>query len=71
MKDSIMCPICQADCGECFNDEYVEHLEKLILAYREKRKYDGGEGRIWSAGKHLKADDLIAGLEEKLTKATK
>ena len=35
----------------------------LLAAYREKRKWDGGEGRVWNASKHLDAEDLIKKLE--------
>jgi len=43
----------------------IKDIEKELLeAYREKRKWDGGEGRIWNASKHLDADDLIIKLEE-------
>ena len=44
---------------------HIADQEKLIEAYREKRKYDGGEGRVWSASRHLDADNLIAELELK------
>jgi len=40
--------------------------QELLAAYREKRKWDGGEGRVWNASKHLDADDLIKKLEGEL-----
>ena len=61
-------------CGVCYDwqchaigflNSRLTRLEKLLAAYREKRKYDGGEGRDWDASKHLDADDLIKELEGK------
>jgi len=59
-------------CGVCYDclchnigfmDSRIIRLEKILEAYREKRKWDGGEGRVWNASKHLDADDLITKLE--------
>ena len=41
----------------------IENKIELLEAYREKRKYDGGEGRVWSACKHFDAEELIKRLE--------
>lgn len=59
------------DAESIFEDIYskltmgMDELSELLDAYREKRDNDGGEGRVWSAGKHLDADDLITKLEGK------
>ncbi len=42
----------------------IENKLELLEAYREKRKYDGGEGRVWNACKHFDAEQLIKRLED-------
>ena len=42
---------------------HIGNKLELLEAYREKRRWDGGEGRVWNASKHLDAEDLIKKLE--------
>lgn len=36
MKDYIECPVCQADCGECFSDDYVHSLINKIELLKQE-----------------------------------
>lgn len=41
----------------------VERLQVLLDLYREKRKWDGLNGRPWSAIRHMLAEDRIIAIE--------
>ena len=48
--------------------ERIKELENLLTAYRNKRKVDGSNGRIWDAHEHRIADERIEKLEQALGK---
>lgn len=52
--------------GANFSSERIKEIEELLQAYREKRMYDGLNGRVWHADEHWQAEQKIKELEQAL-----
>lgn len=53
----VVCPTYDELREQCYR------ANALVMAYREKRKWDGLNGRVWSASKHFEAEARIEELE--------